>query len=191
MRRFLFAAAFFLMSLCFAEKMSAGGFGVLGGVNFSTMNIKEINAKSITQWHAGVAYKLNLPLGFHFQPALLYNVKGTELGQLRSNLSVGYLEFMASVQWGIDLILFRPFVDVSPFVGYGLNGWGGLKELWKQDANRFEYGVGLGGGLDIWRFQVAARYNWNLGPLMNGKIGAETLKNANFGGVTVSLAYFF
>jgi len=191
MRRFLFAAAFFLMSLCFAEKVSAGGFGVLGGVNFSTMNIKEINTRSITQWHAGVAYKLNLPLGFHLQPALLYNVKGTELDQLKSNLSVGYLEFMASVQWGIDLILFRPFIDVSPFVGYGLNGWGNLKDLWKKDANKFEYGVGIGGGLDIWRFQIAARYNWNLGPLMNNKIGVETLKNANFGGVTVSLAYFF
>ena len=118
-------------------------------------------------------------------------MKGTELDQLKSNLSVGYLEFMASVQWGIDLILFRPFIDVSPFVGYGLNGWGNLKDLWKKDDNKFEYGVGIGGGLDIWRFQIAARYNWNLGPLMNNKIGVETLKNANFGGVTVSLAYFF
>ena len=191
MKRFLAIAALLMMSLCFGDKASAGNFGVLGGANFSTMSVKEIDTRSSTQWHAGVVYKLNLPLGFHLQPALLYNVKGAELEQLKSNLSVGYLEFMASVQWGIDLILFRPFIDVSPFVGYGLNGWGDLKALWEQDANKFEYGVGIGGGLDIWRFQIAARYNWNLGPLMNGKTGVGTLKNANFSGVTLSLAYFF
>lgn len=181
------------MSLCFADKMSAGNFGVLGGANFYTMNVKEINAQTMTQWHAGLTYKLNLPLGFHLQPALLYNVKGanTDLELTKVDLSVGYLELMASVQWGIDLILFRPFLDVSPFVGYGLNGWGDLKDIWKEGANRFEYGVGLGGGLDIWRFQITARYNWNFGRLMKEDLGLSLLKKANFGGVTLSLAYFF
>lgn len=191
MKRFLCAAAFLMMSLCLAEKTSAGNFGVIGGANFSTMNVKEISSTPMTQWHAGVTYKLNLPLGFHIQPALLYNVKGAEMNLTKESLSVGYLEFMASVQWGIDLILIRPFLDVSPFVGYGLNGWGELKGVWKEDANKLEYGLGLGGGLDIWRFQVTARYNWNFGNLMKYEVGLDTLKNINFGGVTVSLAYFF
>ena len=61
--------------------------------------------------------------------------------------------------------------------------------------------LGLGAGLDIWRFQVVCRYNWNFGGLMKANemvddgLGAldayKTLKNANFGGVTLSLAYFF
>ena len=191
MKQFLAAAALFLMSLCFGDRMSAGNFGVLGGANFYATNIKQINANTVTQWHAGVTYKMNLPLGFHLQPALLYNVKGADLNVSDANLSVGYLELMASVQWGIDLILFRPFIDVSPFVGYGLESCGSLKDLWKEDGNRLEYGAGVGGGLDIWRFQIAARYNWNLGKIMSSAKTFETLKNADFSGVTLSLVYFF
>ena len=189
MKRFLSAAAFFLMSLCFADKISAGNFGVIGGANFYTMNVKEVSSHTMTQWHAGVTYKLGLPLGFHIQPSLLYNVKGADLKT--TDLSVGYLEMMASVQWGIDLILFRPFLDVSPFVGYGLTSWGDLKGLWNEGAEKFECGVGLGGGLDIWRFQFVARYNWNLGPLMKKDFNLDAIRNANFGGVTLSMAYFF
>lgn len=189
MKRLLFAAAFFLMSLCFADKVSAGNFGVLGGANFYTMNVKEVSSQTMTQWNAGITYKLNLPLGFHFQPTLLYNVKGANLNA--AELSVGYLELMTSVQWGIDLILLRPFIDVSPFIGYGLNSCGDLKGLWKEAGEKLECGVGLGGGLDIWRFQFAARYNWNFGSLMKNSYDLETIKNAKFGGVTLTMAYFF
>lgn len=189
MKKFIAAAALFLMSLSFGDRLSAGNFGVLGGANFSTSNITNLQNKTITQWHAGLAYKLNLPLGFHVQPAVLYNVKGANLSE--TDFSVGYLELMASVQWGIDLILLRPFLDVSPYVGYAVNSVGDLSALWKNGGNHLEYGAGIGGGLDIWRFQIVARYNWNFGSLFNSTGAYETLKNANFRGVTLSLAYFF
>ena len=191
MKKFIAAAALFLMSLSFGDRLSAGNFGVLGGANFCTTNIKGIQGNTMTQWHAGLAYKLNLPLGFHVQPTLLYNVKGANLNISETDISVGYLELMASVQWGIDLILFRPFVDVSPYVGYAVNSVGDLSTLWKEGGNHLEYGAGIGGGLDIWRFQLVARYNWNFGSLFNSASAFETLKNANFRGVTLSLAYFF
>lgn len=191
MKKFIAAAALFLMSLSFGGKLSAGNFGVIGGANFSTTNIKEIQSNTMTQWHAGLAYNMNLPLGFHLQPALLYSVKGANLNVSEINFSVGYLELMASVQWGIDLILFRPFLDVSPFVGCAVNSVGDLTGLWKNGGNTLEYGAGVGGGLDIWRFQLVARYNWNFGKLFNTTDNYEALKNANFRGVTLSLTYFF
>ena len=178
MKKFVAAAALLVMSLCFAGNISAGNFGVLGGANFPNASISAENA---TRWHAGIAYKVSLPLGFHVQPTLLYSVKATDVsvdGLKMSNLSVGYMQLMASVQWGIDLILLRPFVDVSPFAGYGVNGFGQMKEDWKKVVNSLDYGLGLGGGLDVWRFQVAARYNWSF-------------SNPDLRGVTLSLAYFF
>ena len=93
------------MSLSFADKMSAGNFGVLGGANFYTSNVKQVSGETMTQWHAGITYKLNLPLGFHLQPTLMYNVKGADFNLANMDLSVGYLELMASVQWGLDLPL--------------------------------------------------------------------------------------
>lgn len=191
MKKFVLSAALVIMSLCFSSTASADNFGVLGGVNFYTSSIKGINAKTMTQWHAGVTYKVELPAGFQFQPTLLYNVKGANLNVSQIDLSVGYVEFLASFQWGVDLILFRPYVDVSPFVGYGVNGWGSMKDVWKNAANKLEYGVGLGGGLQIWRFQLAARYNWNLGRLFDDSVEENPFKNANFNGVTLSLGFFF
>ena len=41
--------------------------------------------------------------------------------QSSADLQVGYLEVPVSFQWGPDLLLFRPFLDVSPYVGYALS----------------------------------------------------------------------
>ena len=155
-KKFIFAAALFLVSLCFADTLSAGNFGITGGANFHTVNLKGAGPQTLTQWNAGVVYKCNLPLGFQLHPSLLYNVKSAT-----TDTSVGYLELMASLQWGLDLILFRPYIEAAPFVGYGLNDFGTevFSSTWKS-PDRLEYGVGLGGGLQIWRFQLAARYNW-------------------------------
>ena len=192
MKRFILSAALIVMSLCFSEVASADNFGVLGGANFYNSSIKELNTKTVTRWHAGVVYKVDLPVGFQLQPAVLYNVKAADLPSLTAgNLSVGYLELMASVQWGLDLILFRPFVDVSPYVGYGLASSGSAVDLWNASGNKLEYGIGVGGGLQIWRVQIAARYNWNLGRTFKTSDPADVLRNANFNGVTLSVGYFF
>jgi hypothetical protein len=180
MKKWILAAAFFLMSLCFGDNLSAGNFGVFGGANFHTYRPKEIGAQTLTQWNAGIVYKCNLPLGFQVHPALMYSVKEAVVETAPIDLSVGYLELMASVQWGIDLILFRPYLEVSPFVGYGLNRWSGDRSVWNA-MDKLDYGVGLGGGLQIWRFQLAARYNWSF----------PKVKYADFNGVSLSLTYFF
>ena len=217
MKRFIAAAALFLMSLpfsAFGGKMSAGDFGLIGGANFCSANIAGVNAESMTQWHAGLAYKFNLPLGFHIQPALLYNVKGSDFNLPDTDFSVGYLELMASVQWGIDLILFRPFLDVSPYVGYALNNEltastasaarlsADFVNRW-EGINRLEYGLGLGGGLEIWKVQLVCRYNWNFGQLFDasgktadadeliGNVERSVFDGKNFGGVTLSVALLF
>ena len=49
---------------------------------------------------------------------------------------------------------------------------------------RLEYGVGVGGGLEIWKLQISARYNWDLGPYLKGEEG-------KFRYTTLSLAILF
>ena len=186
MRKFIVAAAFFLMSLCFADNSSAINYGFVGGANFRTYNPKDIAIGTLAQWHAGIISKFNLPYGFQIQPALAYSVKDVELLSEEEKHSVGYLELTASVQWGADLILFRPFLDISPFVGYNAKS---LTSIAADGRNGLEYGIGLGGGLQVWRFQATARYNWNFGFLLPS--GAGKVRDAEFSGVSLSLAYFF
>ena len=189
-------------------------YGVIGGMTFSTSKFKEINRASMTQWHAGLTYKLDLPLGFSVQPSLVYHVKGAKLnvpqagdpGQVTDfNIRMGFVELPVSLQWGPDLLVFRPFLDVTPYIGYALNnqlsgaGLSSQTNSW-TGLNRFEYGLGVGIGLELWRFQVIGRYNWSFGSLADaaedmqdgfGPYVRQAFSASNFRGITLSLAFLF
>lgn len=196
----IFAVSAFLLSV--GRASAQHNYGFIGGVTFSQTSVKDLNAGPMTQYHAGITYRARLPHGFSIQPALIYNVKGakTDVADLTEKVTVGYLELPVSFQWGPDLILFRPFLDITPFVGYGLNNkyntsvTGDVINCWDGVA-RWEYGVGTGVGMDIWKMQFIARYNWNLGGLSkDGAVPgiAQMFKDgANLGGVTLSLSFLF
>ena len=194
-----------LLVLISASASAQTRWGVTAGMNFNTSKFTEVDVKAKTGWSAGITCLVDLPLGFSLQPSLLYHQKGANLTDEISQ-KMGFLELPVSVQWGPDLLIFRPFLDVTPYVGYALSsefkasaavanligkGWAGKERL--------EYGLGLGAGINVWKLQLLARYNWNFGSLYNvegwGDIKPNlkglNSKNENFGGVSVSLAFLF
>ena len=195
-------------------------FGVLGGFTSSDTKIKgNFETASVSLYHAGVALKLPLVFGLELQPQILYQVKGVSLDQvsqsgLHLDTKVGYVEVPVQIQWGPDLLFFRPYVFGEPFVGYALDME--LKQVESPSVlttdrnfknsviNRLEYGLSLGAGIEIWRLQLSAKYFWNFGHLttedrsLAEAFGEEVkqkfdgLKTENsFNGVSVSLALFF
>lgn len=207
MKRLVAALAFFALALVGASEISAQKYGIIGGATFTSMQNIEKSAK--TGFNIGATAQLRLPLGFSVQPSLIYNSKAAQVGgdALAASMNVGYLELPVSVQWGPDLLLFRPFLEVTPFLGYAVNSTFKtevlnqatiIKNEWNSfNMNRFAYGLGLGGGIEVWRFQVICRYNWNFGPLfdadgsLNIQPVTDAFKDKNFGGVTLSLAFMF
>lgn len=190
--------------------------GIKGGINFSSFDrIKpgEISAgmSSYTGFNTGLAFKFFLPVrGMTIQPELLYVSKGARFINVpKMDVQVGYIEMPVSLQYGFDMIFVRPFLEVTPFIGYAVyEKWNehstGVENLFEprlKDLNRFEYGIGVGGGIDVWRFQLKVDYSWNLGSLVDYKKiktftpEQEKFKNAvgksNFMGLRVSLAFFF
>lgn len=179
--------------------------GVTAGLNFNTSKFTEVDVKAKTGWSVGGTCLLDLPLGFSVQPSLMYHHKGANLTNEISQ-TMGYLELPVSVQWGPDLLIFRPFVDVTPYLGYALAnkfsasvaGLDVARSSWKN-KERFEYGLGLGAGVNVWKLQFIARYNWNFGSLYTVQGWEDILpnlknlsaENENFGGVTLSLAFLF
>ena len=179
--------------------------GVTAGLNFNTSKFTEVDVKARTGWSVGGTCLVDLPLGFSVQPSLLYHQKGANITNELSQ-SMGFPELPVSVQWGPDLLIFRPFLDVTPYVGYALSNKFSASvagivlsdEGWKG-KERFEYGLGLGAGVNVWKLQFIARYNWNFGSLYNVE-GWDDIKphlkdlnskSENFGGVTLSLAFLF
>lgn len=222
MKKSLIMALSAVMSLFLLSGVSSaqGRFGVVGGISFSNAERQSLNRSTMNKYHVGVTYQLKLPFGFSIQPALQYHVKGAKLGNIipdfqgnnTCDLTVGYLELPVSFQWGPDLLLFRPFLDVTPYIGYGLNNridayvegyevepyrnrWSGA------DMKRFEYGLGVGVGMEIWKFQVVGRYNWNFGSLYTDVNGSNDFKlnmikeafsnGHNLGGFTLSVSFLF
>ena len=189
--------------------------GVKGGLTLSTMNGADTpkDNKSMMLYEAGVLYKADLGAGFAIQPALAYQVKGATLQQNNDvNSKTGYAEFSIGAQWGPDLLAFRPYLFVEPFVGYAVTGnetlsISGMEPLKKyseplQEAkNKLEYGVGAGVGLEVTSHvqlscqlfrnfgQLYKEDHLNTGDLTDIKASYKDLKH--YQGVKFTLAILF
>ena len=118
-----------------------------------------------TEYQGGATLQIGLPLiGLKVQPEVLYSYN--------ADRHYSYVQVPVHIQWGLDLILLRPYLSVSPNANLLVHhNWDG------GSPTKFYCGVGLGGGLDIWGFQFQVHYN-----LTQEKYGR---------GTQFSLAYFF
>ncbi|MDR1593635.1 MAG: PorT family protein [Prevotellaceae bacterium] len=157
-------------------------FGVKAGVNFSKFNSKEqILQTEGAAWQAGLAAQFKIPLiGLGIQPELLYSVnKGKDN-------SIGFFTVPINLRWQpLPIPFIKPIILVGPYFGYAVNFKG--FDTFKNDIKRFDWGIGLGGGVEIWKLQIEGRYNWGL-QNMGERVKNFDLKSNVF---TLSAIYFF
>ena len=210
MKKYFIALVVALMAISASAQVK---FGVTAGMNFNSAKIADVKMDAKAGWNVGATLQFNLPLGFSLQPSVVYMHKaaGFETPSLSSDFledlkaemvqTVGSVVVPVSVQWGPDLLVARPFLDVTPYVGYSLTNkvksdFAGIEEVVKG-GNGLDYGLGLGAGINVWKLQAIVRYNWNFGVLGNYKdftgvdLGDIKTDSETFGGITVNLAYFF
>ena len=189
MKRLFTIIAVVLLS---ASAAQAQRFGVIGGFtsSYTSIDTKDAmaNLKNVSLWHAGVAYNLEVGPFFAIQPQLLYQMKGADAyktiteGTYQNAMnsfqsSTGYLELSAGLQFGIDILVARPYLLFEPFVGYAV-----YKALLEH-------------------FQVSVQWYMNLGNLYNdGKIDSAQIANdvktyykdiKNYQGIKITAALFF
>ena len=202
MKRFLTLVAAVAASMILAAGAHAQ-FGFLVGLTSSS--VKMASSDAISLYHAGLTYKIDLPSGFAIQPAVLYQVKGANVGQLGTatdedfKVKTGFVEVPLGLQWGPHLAAFRPYVFAEPFIGYRVSSTDRGNEsfqAWASQAkNKFEYGFGLGAGLEISdHLQLSVQWFNNLGTMFSkpAEAGTESLEKVkNFEGIKFSLAILF
>lgn len=182
--------------------------GIKGGLNFTSfgdINLgKDATIKTAfenkTGYHIGLVYKMKIPvIGLAIQPELLYSkvngtlaISGADASVPTStSMKLTYMQLPVGLQWGLDLMLLRPFIQAVPYVGVSFGRDNGTKNL-QWDINKFRYGIGLGAGIDIWKLQVSGKYNWDLGKVADFKWqGAKTFKGGKNQGFELSLAFLF
>ena len=206
MKRIITFVAIAAASLVMASKAHAQ-FGVIAGLTTSKVSAEIKDIKNSTLFHAGVTYKFDLGAGFALQPSIIYQVKGAKLGELDKatggdfQLKSGFVEVPLGIQWGPDLMAFRPFVMAEPFIGYRIssnNKGSDSFSGWVKDAqSKLEYGFGVGGGIELAsHIQVSVQWFKNLGNMFaNGATPNSTWSNVtsvkNFQGLKFSLAILF
>ncbi len=184
--------------------------GLKGGIGFTTMSRFELgyiseSVRNYTGFSAGMAFSFDLPVqGMTIQPELNYVSKGTMYrGQEDIRFRTDFIELPVNLQVGLDLIFLRPFLMVSPYIGYAVHKL--PEQLQWSGINRFQYGIGIGGGVDVWRFQIQVKYSWNFGQLAKsvsaddiapGRSGieigsSEPARLGNYRGLEVNLIFFF
>ena len=140
-RNLLLLVAFLLVSV-----QGFSQFGIKAGLNFNTMgdinlsNIEKGSMDNKTGFHVGALYKMKIPLtGLSLQPELVYTQNESTLGT-KSNADIcdfkmKQLQLAASLQWGLDLILLRPYLQVAPYLGYVIP--------WTEEPGRLPQCMGL------------------------------------------------
>lgn len=213
--------------MVFATMVAAHAqFGIVGGWTSSKSPVGNTDAVVTPNslFHVGVTYKIGLGPFFAIQPTLAYQVKGSDVeipGGLGGTIVAvkdvfhsrgNYVELGAGLQLGIDLLALRPFILFEPFVGYDVSSVNKASlysvnaetvDAYLNDAkNKFEYGFGVGGGLELLRhFQVSVQWFMNGGKLYNAdKLSRDAVKGAllagckdikNYQGVKVTLGILF
>ena len=199
MKKVIIAAAALLISF-----NSFAKFGIIAGLTSSSTNIKsayaDLESKSIALYHVGVTAKFDIGGVFAIQPSLIYNVKGAKMAEFdlgTIDFKTGFIELPVQIQAGVPIgSLLRIYGIAEPFIGYAVsNKIEGidLGDKWKNVSSKFEYGVGLGAGVELFsHLQLSVRYFWNLGNVYD--FSWKTVSNAPNGkcnGITASLAFLF
>lgn len=162
-------------------------FGLKGGVNFDNFEFKEAKTKEYvldnsTGWQAGALLQIKIPgLGLGLQPELLYTVCKANINDETN--SIHYFEVPVNLRLGVNLFLVRPYLMAGPYFGYAVNFEG---KFFENDINKFDWGLGLGGGVEIWKFVLDARYSWGLQNVSS--VSEFEMKNNRF---TLSLGILF
>ena len=182
-KTFKFAVAGLALALMIvaAPKKAQAQFGVKAGIytaHFSDIKSKEFKLKDNVGFQAGVLYKMHVTPSFVVQPELLYVQKNATLeskdpGTIeKEKLNLSFMQLPVSLQYGPNLVVARPFVQVVPYISYAI-GKSSDVGTW-NDINRFTGGIGLGAGVDVWKIQFNIRYNWDIAKVGDGEKGTFT-----------------
>lgn len=141
-----------------------------GGLSIDRFSKGNVKTMGKPGWHAGASVLVKMPAYFSIQPGVWFERTYSNVYNYSSleEMRTDYITVPIPVQWGPDLGFCRLFVQGVPFVDFPIaaktrsNGGG-----WTEDVKEFfkaaQFGVGVGGGLEIWRLQISARYNWHFG----------------------------
>ncbi len=109
---------FLSLAIVPAARAGSNNFGVKGGMNVAGQSVKYngdgVKTSSYTGFHAGIFYKIDLPLGLGVQAEALYSRKGSfyTSGNDKIGNRFDYLDIPVYLRWTLGLLLSLTLVPV-------------------------------------------------------------------------------
>lgn len=215
MKKVIFAVAALLAAVTAQAQI-----GITAGLTSSSTTLEtaltDVQGGNVNQYHVGISYKIGLGNLFAIQPAILYNVKGSnfnysDVSSTQLDFKTGFVEVPVQLQLGFGIgSLVRVYGFAEPFVGYAVTNEVTLQtalgaaadpqSTWDGIKNRLEYGMGIGAGVEILKHvQVGVKYFWTLSDLYgvenatadNILSGLGSLNMGNVNGIAASITLLF
>ena len=179
-------------------------FGLRTGFNLTTMTEEGIDTKMKPGFQIGVVGDYALSDNFSIQPGVLFATQGFRWNlslmgaDLKTSINLNYLQIPVNAQYKLDLGGMNLLLQAGPYLGYAVSGKviakaGGLKEEEKinfgsnkEEMKAFDFGLGLGAGLQFGNIQAGLGYNIGLANLSN--VEDSSTKN---NGLALTVTYLF
>lgn len=147
------------------------------------------NQKGKLMWKVGVGCEYGISESFSIQPSLMFVDKGSKYdyaGESKTyNNCYVELPIMAAYRLGIGSGMNLVF-NAGPYFGFGITGTkveadnNTTEDPFKNELNRFEFGLGAGVKLEVEKFSVGIDYETGLTNINQKHDGEETNTNHNY-----------
>lgn len=165
----LLLSVFILSGLIFMTIPDAQAqLSVKGGLNIANFNDTDASYDSRAGIMAGLTYDFAVPMSpITIQPGVFYAQKGAELGDGKAKLDYLEIPVVAKFDFILDNPMLTPHVYFGPYLGFNINAEGevagGEGSVDIDDVVKgTDFGVAVGAGADINRFNVGVRYSAGL-----------------------------
>lgn len=158
-----------------ANAQSPLSLGIRGGLNFANLNNVD-GSEARTGFMAGAYFNFKVPMSpVSIQPEILYTQKGYEasgtvLGQqVNATTKLDYIEVPVLAKFSFAPGPVTPHVYFGPYLALNISaeveaeggGQSGTQDI-KDSVKDTDFGVVVGGEVDISKFNVGVRYNAGL-----------------------------
>jgi hypothetical protein len=178
-------------------------FGIKGGMNIASMSFSasglDFSPKSIVGVHVGPVVEFKMQGSLSFNTGLLYSLKGYKMKAdymgttMEGTSKINYLEVPMNLVCKFPTSETSNFlIQAGPYLGYALSGKDETDgettdvEFGDGGMKRFDFGLGIGLGLEFGPLVPTASYQFGLANLSG--ISDLTVKNNAF---MISVAYMF
>jgi hypothetical protein len=201
MKNLMKSALMICMMLTISNIQAQVKIGPTAGLNLSTMTLKtmgiSLDPKMLVGFNIGAISEFSLKGNLYLQPAILFSTKGSKFSAIDEEMSItpSFIDVPVNAVYKFGSGSTKLFLDAGPYFAFGIGGkvdYGsesadivfGSDE--SSDMKAFDYGLNVGGGVEINRLTISAHYGLGLANLAPVTTDDTKMKNNVIG---LSLSY--